>query len=327
MKVTKNKMELIAVHVAKYQASACGNMLNHYERSWSREDFERVNVEKSKTEQNWNCRQSQVEPIARIKDAVKAQEQMTGRKVRKDAVRMADVVVTLPPNVPESDLRAFFELTTDFLEERTGGRENCLGAYVHMDETTPHLHYAFIPIVEGRFNAKKMLNRQWFKTLHDDLQEYLTRKLGYMPAVKDTERIMPNVDLKDVSKMKQIENELKELRELQGKGSPSRDDLLILKGKLETKVAVWKKDAQITDALAQVEKMIKEIDEKPKPTGREFNVHERKQPVQEVGQDVEGIQQTQEHKQPTSLKDRARQATVISEQHQRYARSSGRRTR
>ena len=30
------------------------------------------------------------------------------------------------------------------------GKENVISAYVHFDEVTPHMHYAFVPVVEDK---------------------------------------------------------------------------------------------------------------------------------------------------------------------------------
>ena len=55
-------------------------------------------------------------------------------------------VVTVPKDVPEAEYEKFFHATYDFLEKRYG-RENVVSAYVHMDEITPHMHFAFVPVV------------------------------------------------------------------------------------------------------------------------------------------------------------------------------------
>lgn len=61
---------------------------------------------------------------------------------------------TLPEELAEASYEqqsAFFEATTNFLNDRYG-QENAVAAVVHYDETTPHLHYAFVPVV---FDDKK----------------------------------------------------------------------------------------------------------------------------------------------------------------------------
>jgi len=67
----------------------------------------------------------------------------------------------------EKRLRLFFEESYKFLNARyAGGSEkNVVSAYVHMDETTPHMHYAFVPVVWDRVRSK---SKGKGKTREDD---------------------------------------------------------------------------------------------------------------------------------------------------------------
>ena len=49
----------------------------------------------------------------------------------------------------DEQIKQFFELSYKFLSERYG-EKNVISAYVHMDETTPHMHFLFIPIVDDK---------------------------------------------------------------------------------------------------------------------------------------------------------------------------------
>lgn len=92
--------------------------------------------------------------------------------------------VTLPKGVKREDQRKFFEETAKFLKNRYGER-NCVCADVHYDETTPHLHYCFIPVVfDGKKQREKVDRKSIFtlkelKTFHTDLQSHITQALGY----------------------------------------------------------------------------------------------------------------------------------------------------
>ena len=108
------------------------------------------------------------------------------RATRKDAVVMADMVVTLPPNVPPEDAYKFFWNSYQYIADRVG-RGNLMGGYVHMDETTPHMHVPFTPILDGRFNYKKMCDRKFYQTFHKGLGDRLEQKMGYRPEVELSE--------------------------------------------------------------------------------------------------------------------------------------------
>lgn len=99
------------------------------------------------------------------------------RAPRKDAVRMIDTVVTLPAAY-HGDTREFMEAVKDTLDGIFGA-DNCVGAYVHMDEKTPHMHYASVPVTEdGRLSAKSLLSRTFMKRFHDQLEAGVCERLG-----------------------------------------------------------------------------------------------------------------------------------------------------
>lgn len=122
-------------HIEKYQSSALGNMLGHYERRAELEHgYERENIDPERTHLNYNlCERP--DQLGFVDERIAALD--LKRAPRKDAVRMVDTVVTLPAAY-HSDTREFMEAVKDTLDGIFGA-ENCVGAYVHMDEKTPHI--------------------------------------------------------------------------------------------------------------------------------------------------------------------------------------------
>lgn len=209
-------------HLEKYKASSVGHMLAHYRRdpsSLGRENIDPARVGMDYTlavdpadgqvkpmegvEPNWATVEGRIE---RVNERAKAEGK---RAVRKDAVVMADVVVTLPENVRKGDEGAFFGWTYCFLADRLGSG-NMLGGFVHRDEVRAdgspvrdHMHAAFTPILDGRFNFKKMCPRTFYQSLHKDLGDYLERHLGYRPEIeledgKRAQKALSRVDKRDI---------------------------------------------------------------------------------------------------------------------------------
>lgn len=177
-------------HLAKYHAEACGHMFVHYDRAYSA-PLERPNVDASRSLENWVVGQYRDNrDLMRMRDEV-ARE--SGRKVRADAVVMADWVITAPTDLRAGDERRFFDAAYAFLEGRYG-RENCLGGRVHVDEpgARPHMHAPIAPIVarDGRrsFSAKAMFTRQDLRTFHKDLGRAVDEALGYHVSVELTDQ-------------------------------------------------------------------------------------------------------------------------------------------
>lgn len=191
-------------HIAKYKASAVGKLCAHYNR-WQgidNQNVSRENIDKSRTHLNYTLGVYEKDGkrfIGKVRgsaswatvkgriDAVNARAKAEGKRAtRKDAVVMADMVVTLPPNVPPEDAYKFFWNSYQYIADRVG-RGNLMGGYVHMDETTPHMHVPFTPILDGRFNYKKMCDRKFYQTFHKGLGDRLEQKMGYRPEVELSE--------------------------------------------------------------------------------------------------------------------------------------------
>lgn len=195
-------------HIAKYKATSVGHMLAHYRRDAS--SLERDNIDPSRVkndlvvghytnkdgklvvgrvraregEPNWGTVERRIERVN------EAQKTAGKRATRKDAVVMADVVVTLPDNVRKGDEDRFFRLTYWYLSNKFG-IDNMMGGYVHKDEVlkdgTPardHMHVPFTPILDGRFNYKKMCPRSFYQSMHKELGDYLEGRMGYRPAIE-----------------------------------------------------------------------------------------------------------------------------------------------
>lgn len=190
-------------HIAKYKAASCGHMLAHYRRDAS--SLGRENIDPTRTKDNYalglDDRDGKVRAMdgiepnwatveGRIEGVNEAAKAAGKRAVRKDAVVMADVVVTLPENVRKGDEGKFFGYTYWFLIQKLG-KENMMGGFVHRDEVRKdgspvrdHMHVPFTPILDGRFNYKKMCPRSFYQSMHKELGDYLEKRLGYRPEVE-----------------------------------------------------------------------------------------------------------------------------------------------
>ena len=112
------------------------------------------------------------------------------RTLKRDDVNvMCSWVVTLPeyrhhnqnlhvsPDKEQVE-RLFFERTYRFLCDRYG-EQNVISAYVHKDEKTPHMHFAFVPVTEDKkrggekVSAKEVITKNDLKTFHTDLERHL----------------------------------------------------------------------------------------------------------------------------------------------------------
>lgn len=294
-------------HLEKYKASSVGHMLAHYRRdpsSLGRENIDPARVGMDYTlaldpadglvkpmegvEPNWATVEGRIE---RVNERAKAEGK---RAVRKDAVVMADVVVTLPENVREGDEGAFFGWTYCFLADRLGS-ENMLGGFVHRDEVRAdgspvrdHMHAPFTPILDGRFNFKKMCPRTFYQGLHKDLGDYLEQHLGYRPEIeledgKRARKALSRVDKRDIDAARAeilapVERKAGEIvadateraerastarKRDEARARTARKDLADIAGQVDEKRSQAAEiDRQIAEKMAEIDRLDGEIGEK-----------------------------------------------------------------
>lgn len=287
-------------HIAKYKASACGHMLAHYRRD--KASLERDNIDTERTHLNVTvqlCEDGKVrglpvkdgqqpnwETIERRIEKVNERAKTEGRRqVRKDAVVMADIVVTLPENVRPADRDRFFRLTYIYIGRKLG-YDNLMGGFVHRDEVRTkknketgeiektgervrdHMHVPFTPITkDGRFNYKQMVPRSFYKTLHKELGDFLEQKLGYRPEVeldegKAAQKAFSKLDHKELEEARRqiIEPAKAEAREIvqaaEERNAELNEAIADKQGDLvELDAAVSDKEFELRDARERLERL------------------------------------------------------------------------
>lgn len=160
---------------------AIGHLCKHYERSVAPGHYGNKDIDQARLrEDGVNLAPDRGKQTDYIKK--KIAEVMDGRTLRKDAVRMVcwivDAPSTLPPEREPEFFRAAYEFMTDRYGRKSGMGEDCVvSAYIHHSETTAHIHFAFLPVVERggekTFCAKEAVGRSDLATFHKDLGQYL----------------------------------------------------------------------------------------------------------------------------------------------------------
>ncbi|MDB1862694.1 hypothetical protein PMX20_09995, partial [Collinsella aerofaciens] len=201
---------------------------------------------------------------------------------------------TLPENVREGDEGAFFGWTYCFLADRLGSG-NMLGGFVHRDEVRTdgspvrdHMHAAFTPILDGRFNFKKMCPRTFYQSLHKDLGDYLEQHLGYRPEIeledgKRAQKALSRVDKRDIDAARAeilapVERKAGEIvadateraerasaarKRDEARARTARKDLADIAGQVDEKRSQAAEiDRQIADKMAEIDRLDGEIGKK-----------------------------------------------------------------
>lgn len=179
----------VNMHYAKYGKQAVGSILLHSDRGINSPDtheHSNENIDRSRTHLNYDLKERGGQTAyayykQRIEQIARETKERTGKSIRKDAVTLCSWAVTVPKDLAEDKTEEFFRTTYRWFTERSG-EDNIVTAAVHMDESTPHMHLQFTPIVEKdgvrRLCAKDMETRRTLATAHQKLQEHLEQALG-----------------------------------------------------------------------------------------------------------------------------------------------------
>lgn len=197
----------------KHTKASCGHMFAHYDRK--AEHISNENLDRSRTHLNYNLathqQEQQGEFIRKRCSEVKCFN-------RQDVNVMCSWVLTAPKDLPKKDTLLFFQQSYNFMAERYG-KENVVSAYVHHDEVSPHMHFAFVPVVEDKkkggykVSAKELITRKDLQTFHFDLEHHLNKALGYEVGVMNEATREGN---KTVAELKQ-QTAIRKTKELEGK--------------------------------------------------------------------------------------------------------------
>lgn len=134
-------------------------------------------IDRERTHLNYNLCPHEQYTMGQIKDI---NRKIRGKELAKNAIAWGSTVITVPQDY-EGDLQAFFKTAYDGLQKLYKLKdEDIISAYVHMDETTPHMHFYFIPVAHREkdcVNWNKVMPKWMYDTQHQVLQRYMEDKL------------------------------------------------------------------------------------------------------------------------------------------------------
>ncbi|MDI6614962.1 MobV family relaxase [Leuconostoc suionicum] len=198
-------------HLKKNTRGAVPGLAVHFERKTDHHTNKEIDVSKSYL--NQDLMEDGSDMLSRFNERLNDVYCMK----RDDVKALATWIVTLPEELTEAPYEqqsAFFEATTAFLNDRYG-QENAVAAVVHYDETTPHLHYAFVPVVfddkkaRDKVSAKEVLTRHDLQTFHEDLDQHLKKVLPFYEQGILNHKTLPFENVAEIKKYNDQFNALK----------------------------------------------------------------------------------------------------------------------
>jgi len=212
--LSKNEVFEIA-HVQKHTRANMQGLSNHLDRKIENHSNKDIDIER--THLNYDLCEKEGDTLSRMNERLNEVYCMK----RKDVKACCEWVVTLPEplkDAPDEHQRKFFEETYEFLADRYGGKQNVISANVHNDETTPHIHFAFIPVVwdekkeREKVSAKEVIFRAELKYFHNDLDTHLKERIPeiYQEGILNGKTI----GIENVHSLKKLSAEIEQQKEM-----------------------------------------------------------------------------------------------------------------
>ncbi|MGU8614604.1 MobV family relaxase, partial [Clostridium perfringens] len=173
-------MSYLVFHLEKYKNGNVAGLQRHNQRE--NKSYSNNDIDINKSSFNYDLVNEQ--PISfnkKIKNIIDTKRK-SDRALRKDAVVYCECIISSDndffKNLELEEQKRFFDVSLKFLENRIG-KDNLVSATVHLDETTPHMHFGFVPMnTDGSLSAKKMVNRSFLIEIQENLP-YTLKKHGF----------------------------------------------------------------------------------------------------------------------------------------------------
>lgn len=173
--------------IKKFKATQVSQLFEHDGRTQDNHEHSNEDIDRSRTHLNYDLCKRSGTAYERYKERMSKVHCM-----QRDDVNVIDgLIVHLPKDIRAGDERKFFEAVYAFACDDYG-EKNIMIANVHNDETRPHIHIDFIPIVNGkRRNGEdcekvchnKLITKTYLSKFHGRLSDYVAEKLGYEVSI------------------------------------------------------------------------------------------------------------------------------------------------
>lgn len=158
-------------------------------------NYSNKDINLSRTSENYHLKKIQAETYQQEFERIRTRQELKGNlrlHGEKQSTVLCEFVITSDKEffdrIGKERTRRFFEDAYDFVTAKVGGEQYILSAVVHMDEATPHMHVAFIPVINGKDrkgNPCKRINcsefwkgRDSYSRLQDEYYDFITSR-GY----------------------------------------------------------------------------------------------------------------------------------------------------
>ena len=209
----------------KYKRGDIVGIERENERDKNYKSTKNPQIDKSRTHLNYHTLPHEKKYLSFIDERIK--ELAPKRKIKDDAVLIASFILGSDKEFfdgisPETQKQFFYDCT-EFFAERYG-KENVVSAVVHLDESTPHLHFNLMPVTGGRLCAKELFDRTALRELQTDFYEVVGKKYGLKRGKEgSTAKHLDTVAFKTKKMTEAAEEKIREAEEAQTAAKPVKE--------------------------------------------------------------------------------------------------------
>lgn len=180
-------MSYAIIRNTKYTMNNLNGIYRHNERKNT--NYSNTDIKKDNGIKNYSLKKCNM-PYSKAFKQIKEENNLQGW-IKKNSNIACEYIITSDKeffqNIGEKETRRFFKTAYDFVKSyKELGEKYILSAKVHNDESTPHLHLVFIPVVHkkdsksGKVIDKISCTEFWkgknsYKILQNNFYSYMTR--------------------------------------------------------------------------------------------------------------------------------------------------------
>ena len=186
-------MSYAIIRNKNYKMNTVPLMERHNERL--NHNYSNKDIDLSRTSENYHLKRIKTETYQQEFERIRTRQELKGNlrlQGKKQSTVLCEFVITSDKDffdrLGTDRTKRFFQDAYDFVTAKAGGEQYILSAVVHMDEATPHMHVAFIPVIDGkdrkgspckRINCSEFWKgRDSYSRLQDEYYDFITSR-GY----------------------------------------------------------------------------------------------------------------------------------------------------
>ena len=317
-------------HITKFKLPSMGQIFAHVNRDKNlTRKYGNADIDPRKTHLNYDLEHGTIETLQ------KRLEEVSHTK-RHDLVACCGIVVTLPQELKDKHRQLqseFFVIVKRFLDEKFG-KQNCIFASVHNDESTPHLHYGFVPTVtkqrkfrsaekrgqtylQERVCAKEVVTKDMLSKFHDELQAHVAQRFPevHIVAPIKSKRLKKNINISELKAQtaEKLEKELATQRELTAKAEINAKEAVLAHKNAQKTLA---DSTTLSEHLKRLDKC--KIERKKARLGRVLLTESEYNTLVDKAESVESLAQEREYLLRTASGKETRRLREEYEQMQSY---------